>query len=224
MDELREYRKQNNLRVQCGAAIDRLGIYCNRCNSNNNKSKSIIAKELKAAGKCSNCRAVLDREGWFCKSCANNLKLRARIRSAERRALGLCVQCGSKTDGTIQCRRCLDMLIERRNKKKNLGEKRIMSKELIEKLRLKRMGNCKNIKDLKTWIICDLDDKEILTVYLDKEKEDVFTVEKYNKAAGYFTITVDGEKYATYFKTELFSDMFEDDISEIDIYNLELNR
>jgi predicted amidophosphoribosyltransferase len=117
LDYLRKWRKQNNFCVQCGAELDRDGIYCTRCNNLNNTSKAKIVKELHSNKFCTTCAEPLDREGWFCKKCAGKLKQRAKTRSAERRAKGLCVQCGEKTEGTSQCRRCLDKLIERRNKK-----------------------------------------------------------------------------------------------------------
>lgn len=118
MDELRKTRKLDNRCVQCGVELDRKGMCCIRCNNANNISKSIIVKELHDNNQCSTCRKALNRSGWFCTECCNNLKLRAKIRSAERRARGECVQCGRKTEGYSQCRRCLDMLKERRNKKK----------------------------------------------------------------------------------------------------------
>lgn len=118
MGDLRKTRKLNGECVQCGVKLDRIGRYCTRCNNANNSSKAIIVKELHNNNQCSTCRKPLDREGWFCTECCNNLKLRAKIRSAERKARGECVQCGRKTEGYAQCRRCLDMLKERRNKKK----------------------------------------------------------------------------------------------------------
>jgi predicted amidophosphoribosyltransferase len=117
MDDLRRIRRSNEKCVQCGVELDREGRYCIRCNTANNNSKFTIVKELHDNKQCSTCRKPLDRKGWFCTECCNNLKLRARIRSAERRANGECVQCGRKAEGHSYCRRCLDMLKERRNKK-----------------------------------------------------------------------------------------------------------
>lgn len=117
MEDLRKIRKSNGKCVQCGAELDRAGSCCIRCNNANNNSKLAIVKDLHSNNQCSTCRKPLDREGWFCTECCNNLKLRARIRSAERRARGECVQCGQKTEGYSSCRRCLDMLKERRYKK-----------------------------------------------------------------------------------------------------------
>lgn len=121
MNDLRETRKLNGKCAQCGAVLDRVGRYCISCNNANNATKLRIVRELHNNKQCSNCRKPLDREGWFCNECCDNLRLRAKIRSAERRERGECVQCGEKTNGTSQCRRCLDMLKERRNRRRLQG-------------------------------------------------------------------------------------------------------
>ena len=123
MNDLRKTRKVNLKCTQCGAVMDREGSQCIRCNGMNNKTRNIISHKLHAEYLCTDCRKPLDRDGWFCKECAKKLKTRAKIRTEYRRANGLCTQCGLPADDDrSMCRHCLDMLIDRRNKLKNVWE------------------------------------------------------------------------------------------------------
>jgi len=115
-------RKNNGKCIQCGQPLDREGIYCAACNSYNNKNSRKHVHELHEQGICSTCRKPLEagRKTLLCGPCAAKLRLRARMVTAERREKHLCVQCGAPADGRSQCRRCLDMVIERRRKALNL--------------------------------------------------------------------------------------------------------
>lgn len=119
MSELRKTRKQNNQCEQCGAILDRFGLYCQRCNTMNNKSKFKSTLKLHSEGKCTDCGNMLDREGWFCKRCLSKSNIKARERNALRRLNGQCLQCAVYMGIGVgsYCRRCLDMLIVRRNRK-----------------------------------------------------------------------------------------------------------
>lgn len=117
-DDLRTQRKANGLCTQCGAPLDRKGRQCKRCNQMNNDSKWFFHQRQHARGKCTQCLNPLDREGWFCSSCIKTMRYKARERNMERRSNGLCVQCGTPTGGGY-CRRCLDMRMDRYQKKKN---------------------------------------------------------------------------------------------------------
>ena len=118
MKELKLRRKEKNLCISCGKAKDREGYYCIRCNEKYNVLRHKYILRLRQKGKCTNCRKEMDRQGWFCSECCKYLRKRARTRSAQRRANSQCVQCGAKIDSGSYCRRCLDMLAERRKKKK----------------------------------------------------------------------------------------------------------
>jgi predicted amidophosphoribosyltransferase len=120
MMDLRHGRKEKGLCVQCGAKLDREGIYCIRCNDMNNITKSFIMQELHENNKCTDCGKPLDREGWFCLKCVRKSNAKARERNMRRREKGLCIQCGNPAeDDRSYCRRCLDILKERRLKKVN---------------------------------------------------------------------------------------------------------
>lgn len=106
MDELRAVRKTKGLCVQCGIVLDRKGICCKRCNSNNNKIKAKMAEKLHRENKCTDCRETLDRLGWFCSKCLTVSNNRAREKNAERRANGQCVRCGDKVSEGSYCKQC----------------------------------------------------------------------------------------------------------------------
>lgn len=118
MDELRKERKNKGLCVQCGIVLDRIGIYCIRCNDSNNKSKGILVHKLHEEGKCTTCGQILDREGYLCKKCIGKLDTHSNERNAYRRDKRLCVQCGKPSDSYSYCQRCRDMRMDRYRRNK----------------------------------------------------------------------------------------------------------
>lgn len=115
---IKETRKLQNTCLYCGGTLDREGIHCTTCNDRYNEWKRDHATKYHTEGKCTNCGKGLDIDSWLCRDCANKANTHGRERNAWRRANGLCVQCGKPTEGYSQCRRCLDMLTDRRNRKK----------------------------------------------------------------------------------------------------------
>ena len=107
MNKLHTMRKANNLCHQCGAPMDRVGMNCIRCTTNNNDIKAWRLFELHDKGMCSRCHKVLDRKGWFCTSCLAKGNAHAKERNDIRRANGLCVQCLAPTEGKRYCTKCL---------------------------------------------------------------------------------------------------------------------
>lgn len=124
MDNIRKFRKDNMLCVQCGNPLDREGYYCNSCNKKWNEYKNEHARENVKNGKCSNCGTPLDRVGWFCTKCTERLRTRANIRSAERRLNHQCVQCGEPNIDGSYCDRCRAMRMARYHKRKGRGSKK----------------------------------------------------------------------------------------------------
>ena len=118
IERLRQKRREENLCIVCGGKKDREGYHCTVCKDKYNKLKYRYILKLYGMGICTNCSQERDRLGWFCSECCKYLRDRARTRSAERRANSQCVQCGAKVNSGSYCRRCLDMLAERRRRKK----------------------------------------------------------------------------------------------------------
>ncbi len=115
---VRKARKAEGICLYCGGVIDREGCHCSACNNRYNEWKKDHGIKYHEEGKCTNCGKDVDTNGWLCRECANKANAHGRERNAYRRANSLCVQCGESTDGHSQCRRCLDMLADRRNKKR----------------------------------------------------------------------------------------------------------
>jgi hypothetical protein len=126
MKNLREYRKQNNMCINCGKIKDREGYYCTVCNEKYNKLKHKYTLKHHTEGKCSNCGNILDRNNnkgeaaWFCSECTKKLRHISNSRSAIRRSNSLCVQCGVYVDGYSYCQKCRDERMDRYYKKKNM--------------------------------------------------------------------------------------------------------
>lgn len=119
MSVIHKIRKQEGLCIYCGGAKDREGQYCIICHEKWNKWKLEYAWKSHEKGKCNYCGDYVEGEQWLCKSCSSKMNTHAKVRYAYRKANKLCVQCATPLIGVeVYCRRCLDMLKDRRAKKK----------------------------------------------------------------------------------------------------------